>query len=188
LPTPAPEKKEEKVQAAVPAVSGPPSEVVVKNASKPLARPHISSRLSISSLLNKEEKQEVEEKVTVVSSAKLPEHHFTDTDVQTEWNVLLKDPVLFNAVKPFKLTKIKENIVQISYPSDSAKNEFDKISIEFFNHFKHKVNNHSVEFKFKKDHENMKIEIMTKRKIFEKLVEKNPLLKDLDDLLKFDLT
>ena len=99
-----------------------------------------------------------------------------------------KDPVVFNAIKPFKLAKIDEKIIEISYPSDSAKNEFDKISIEFFNHFKHKVHNHSVEFKFKKDQENLKIEILTKRKIFEKFVEKNPLLKDLDDLMKFDLT
>ncbi|MCS3529282.1 hypothetical protein M2373_000643 [Chryseobacterium sp. JUb7] len=29
---------------------------------------------------------------------------------------------------------------------------------------------------------------MTKRKVFEKFIEKNPLLKDLDDLMKFDLT
>ncbi|KFF01063.1 hypothetical protein IX39_10720 [Chryseobacterium formosense] len=99
-----------------------------------------------------------------------------------------KDPVVFNAIKTFKFTKIDEKIIQISYPSDSAKNEFDKISIEFFNHFKHKVNNHSIEFQFKKDHENLKIEIVTKKKIFEKFIEKNPLLKDLDDLMKFDLS
>jgi DNA polymerase-3 subunit gamma/tau len=41
---------------------------------------------------------------------------------------------------------------------------------------------------YKKDHENLKIEVVTKKKVFEKLVDKNPLLKDLDDLLKFDLT
>lgn len=34
----------------------------------------------------------------------------------------------------------------------------------------------------------IKKEIMTKRKIFEKFAEINPLLKDLDDLMKFDLT
>ncbi len=103
-------------------------------------------------------------------------------------NLRLKDPVVFNAIKAFKLTKIEEKIILISYPSDSAKNEFDKISIEFFNHFKHKVNNHSIDFQFKKDHENLKIEVVTKKKIFEKFVEMNPLLKDLDDLMKFDLS
>lgn len=103
-------------------------------------------------------------------------------------NLKQKDPVVFSAIKAFKLIKVDEKKIQISFPSDSAKNEFDKISIEFFNHFKHKVNNHSIEFEFKKDHENLKIEIMTTRKIFEKFVEKNPLLKDLDDLMKFDLS
>jgi len=195
LPTQIQEKKvvEVKVELTTISVSDPSSEAVIKKALKPLSRPNISSGFSINSLLNKEEKSEVEEKVSTVNTEKLPEHHFTETDVQNEWMILLKqlrqkDPVVFNAIKAFKLAKIDEKIIQISYPSDSAKNEFDKISIEFFNHFKHKVNNHSVEFQFKKDHENLKIEIVTKKKIFEKFIEKNPLLKDLDDLMKFDLS
>jgi len=99
-----------------------------------------------------------------------------------------KDPVLFNAIKGFKLAKIDEKTIQVSYPSDSAKAEFDKISGEFFNHFKRKVNNYAIDFNYKKDHENLKIEVVTKKKIFEKFVEINPLLKDLDDLMKFDLS
>lgn len=143
--------------------------------------------------MNQEEKAIDKESTTSVNASHLPENHFTDTDIQTEWTILLKqlktkDPVIFNAIKAFKLTKIDEKIVEISYPSDSAKAEFDKISIEFFNHFKHKVHNHSVEFQFKKDHENQKIEVLTKKKIFEKFVEINPLLKDLDDLMRFDLS
>lgn len=50
------------------------------------------------------------------------------------------------------------------------------------------MHNHSIEFQFKKDHENLKIEVMTKKKIFEKFIEMNPLLKDLDDLMRFDLS
>jgi len=158
-----------------------------------LSKSGVSTGFSINSFINKEEKTESVESVPQISTEKLPTNHFTDTDLQNEWNNLLKqlrqkDPVVFNAIKPFKLIKKDENIVQISFPSDSAKLEFDKISIEFFNHFKHKVNNHSIEFQFKKDYENLKTEIMTKRKIFEKFVEKNPLLKDLDDLMKFDLS
>ena len=181
MPTQIQEKKVEevKVELTTISVSEPSSGAVIKKALKPLSRPNISSGFSINSLLNKEEKSEVEEKVSTVSTEKLPEHHFTETDVQNEWMILLKqlrqkDPVVFNAIKAFKLAKIDEKI--------------DKISIEFFNHFKHKVNNHSVEFQFKKDHENLKIEIVTKKKIFEKFIEKNPLLKDLDDLMKFDLS
>lgn len=165
----------------------------VAKASKPLSKPNISSGFSINSFLNKEEKADEKEKQVIVDTGNLPEHHFTDTDIQTEWNILLKslrakDSVVFNAIKAFKLAKIDEKTIEISYPSDSAKGEFDKISIEFFNHFKHKVNNHSIVFEFKKDHENLKIEIMTTKKIFEKFVEMNPLLKDLDDLMKFDLS
>ncbi|WP_312089766.1 hypothetical protein [Chryseobacterium sp.] len=158
-----------------------------------MSKSGVSTGFSINSFINQEEKTESVESVPQISTEKLPTNHFTDTDLQNEWNNLLKqlrqkDPVVFNAIKPFKLIKKDENIVQISFPSDSAKLEFDKISIEFFNHFKHKVNNHSIEFQFKKDYENLKTEIMTKRKIFEKFVEKNPLLKDLDDLMKFDLS
>ena len=121
------------------------------------------------------------------------EHHFTDTDLQSEWNLLLlrlraKDPVVYSAIKSFKLEKIDEKLVQIQYPSGSAKQEFDKISSEFFNHFRHKVNNHSVVFDFKHEPQNLKQEVLTTKKIFEKFVEINPLLKDLDDLMKFDLS
>lgn len=99
-----------------------------------------------------------------------------------------KDPFVYNAIKTFKLTKVDEKIIRISYPSDSAKTEFDKISGEFFNHFKRKVNNYTITFEYQKDHENLKIEVVTKKKIFEKFIEINPLLKDLDDLMKFDLS
>lgn len=122
-----------------------------------------------------------------------PENHFTDTDIQTEWTAFLeqlrkKDIFVFNAIKTFSLKKLDEKSIEIAYPSDSAKSEFDKLSPEFFNHFKHKVNNQKIEFLFRRDHENLKIEVMTKKKMFEKMAEKNPLLKDLDDLLRFDLS
>jgi DNA polymerase-3 subunit gamma/tau len=99
-----------------------------------------------------------------------------------------KDPFVFNAVKTFKMFKKDEHHIMVSYPSDSAKVEFDKISGEFFNHFRRKVHNYSIEIEYKRDFENLKVEVMTKRKIFEKFIEKNPLLKDLDDLMRFDLT
>lgn len=128
-----------------------------------------------------------------VKTENLPQHHFTDTDLQMEWNLMLKqlqkrDSFVFNAVKTFKMFKSAENQITVSYPSDSAKVEFDKISGEFFNHFKRKVHNYSIEIEYKRDFENLKVEVMTKRKIFEKFIEKNPLLKDLDDLMRFDLT
>jgi DNA polymerase-3 subunit gamma/tau len=129
----------------------------------------------------------------VVKNDHLQEHHFTDTDLQTEWNLLLmqlrtNEPFVFNAIKSFKLVKIDEQVIQVLYPSESAKAEFDKISIEFFNHFKRKVNNYSIKIEYKQDVQNLKIEVLTTKKKFERFVEINPLLKDLDDLMKFDLT
>ncbi|WP_089757249.1 hypothetical protein [Chryseobacterium soldanellicola] len=99
-----------------------------------------------------------------------------------------KDIFVYNAIKTFKLVKSDENQITVLYPSDSAKVEFDKVSREFFNHFKTKVHNFSIEVEYKRDFENLKIEVVTKKKIFEKFIEKNPLLKDLDDLMKFDLS
>jgi DNA polymerase-3 subunit gamma/tau len=128
-----------------------------------------------------------------VKADDLPQNHFTDTDLQMEWNLMLKqlqkkDSFVFNAVKTFKLVKSGENTIKVLYPSDSAKTEFDKIAGTFFNHFKTKVHNHSIEVDYQRDFENLKVEVVTKKKIFEKFIEKNPLLKDLDDLMRFDLT
>lgn len=160
--------------------------------SKPLSKQGGSLGFSINSFLNKEETTVAEETV-VIKNDNLPQNHFTDTDLQVEWNLMLKqlqrkDGFVFNAVKTFKLIKAEENKIKVLYPSDSAKAEFDKISGDFFNHFKRKVHNHIIEIEYQRDVENLKIEVMTKRKIFEKFIEKNPLLKDLDDLMKFDLT
>ncbi|WP_294288024.1 hypothetical protein [uncultured Chryseobacterium sp.] len=152
----------------------------------------ISSGFSINAFLNKEEVA-AEEEVVIEKTESLPQNHFTETDLQAEWNLLLKqlhkkDSFVFNAIKTFKLIKSGEHQITVLFPSDSAKMEFDKVSREFFNHFKTKVHNFSIEVVYKRDVENLKIEVMTKRKIFEKFAAKNPLLKDLDDLMKFDLT
>lgn len=166
--------------------------VEIKKTTKPLSKQIVSSGISISSLMNKEEKPE-EEESTVVKTEDLPQNHFTETDLQMEWNLLLKqlqtkDTFVFNAIKTFKMLKSDENKITVLYPSDSAKVEFDKVSRAFFNHFKTKVHNFAIEIEYKRDFENLKVEVMTKRKIFEKFIDKNPLLKDLDDLMRFDLT
>ncbi|SDI33341.1 hypothetical protein [Chryseobacterium jejuense] len=165
---------------------------VISKTSKPLSRPGVSSGFSINSFLNKEEKTEVVEDV-VVRTDNLPKNHFTDTDLQAEWKIMLKqlqikNNFVFNAVKTFKLEKKEESKIKVLFPSDSAKVEFDKISGEFFNHFRRKVQNYSIEVEYVRDVENLKIAVVTKRKIYEKFIEKNPILKDLDDLMKFDLT
>ena len=191
LPSKIEEKKEE-VVVKPQIIEEPTAESTVKTSSKPLSRPKTSSGFSINSFITKDDKQEVEEAV-VAKNEHLQEHHFTETDLQSEWNLLLmqlrtKGDVIYNAIKSFKLNKIDEKLIQIQYPSNSAKQEFDKISIEFFNHFKHKVNNHSIVFEFKHEPDSLSQEVLTNKKKFEKFVEINPLLKDLNDLMRFDLT
>lgn len=95
--------------------------------------------------------------------------------------------MLFYAVNTLKVYKKDENVINILYPSDSVKSEFEKVQGEFFNHFKRKVNNYKIEVEYSND-VTLKKEIVTKRSIFDKFVEINPVLKDLDDLLKLDLS
>ncbi|MFZ4928165.1 hypothetical protein [Chryseobacterium sp. Mn2064] len=185
------EKPEIKTELPISSEKAPETSVAQKT-TKPLSRSGISSGFSINSFLNQEEKVETTENVAVKTET-LPKNHFTDTDLQVEWKIMLKqlqvkNNFVFNAVKTFKLVKAEENKIKVLFPSDSAKVEFDKISGEFFNHFRRKVQNHIIEVEYVRDVENLKIEVVTKRKIFEKFIEKNPLLKDLDDLMKFDLT
>ncbi len=190
VPEKAPEKKVTTEIKPAPQLETVP-ETSVKT-TKPLSRQGISSGFSINSFLNKEE-IEVKEEIAAVKTENLPQNHFTETDLQMEWNLMLKqlqtrNSFIFNAVKTFKLIKTGENTIKVLYPSDSAKVEFDKIAGEFFNHFKTKVHNHAIVIDYQRDFDNLKIEVLTKRKVFEKFIEKNPLLKDLDDLMKFDLT
>ena len=51
----------------------------------------------------------------------------------------------------------------------------------------HKVNHFNIVITYKNDI-SLKKEMVTKRKIFDKFAEINPVLKDLDDLFKFDFT
>lgn len=132
-----------------------------------------------------------EEEVSELPKEELPSNHFTDTDLQTEWQKFLfdlqkNDIIIYNAISSFRLTKIGEDVVEITYPSDSAKSEFEKVRSDFFNHFMHKVNHFNITVEFKND-VTLKKEIITKRKIFDKFAEINPVLKDLNDLFKFDL-
>lgn len=158
--------------------------------SEPVIKKTVTSEFSIAAALSKKEEVIVED--VSKKEEDLPDHHFTEKDLQTEWQIFLeelltRDAVLYYAVNTLKLHKKDENLIKILYPSDSVKSEFEKIQGEFFNHFKRKVNNYKIEIEFVND-VSLKKEILTKRKIFEKFVEINPVLRDLDDLMKFDLT
>jgi DNA polymerase-3 subunit gamma/tau len=162
----------------------------VKKITESISKKIINSEFSINAALNKKEVEEVH--LEVKKEENLPEHHFSEVDLQREWQIFLndlqkKDMVLFYAVNTLKIHKKDENLINILYPSDSVKAEFEKVQGEFFNHFKRKVNNYKIEIEFSND-VTLKKEIVTKKTIFEKFVELNPVLKDLDELLKLDLS
>lgn len=95
--------------------------------------------------------------------------------------------IIFNAIRTFKLSKLGENEIEILYSSDTARKEFQIVEKDFINHLKHKINNFKIQISYKQD-PTQRQEILTKRKIFDKLVEVNPVLKDLEDLMKFDFS
>ncbi|MFC4688080.1 hypothetical protein ACFO4P_14130 [Epilithonimonas pallida] len=164
---------------------------IIQKASEPIAKINSGSKFSIKAALEKKEEVETD-KFADVKDENLPSNHFTQTDLDKEWDLFLKNlaktnTFVYNAINSFKLEKFDEHQITVKYSSETAKAEFDRLSIEFFNHFKHKVNNFKIEIDYQTDL-TIKKEVITKRKIFERFVEINPVLKDLDDLMKFDLT
>lgn len=161
---------------------------MVEKTSIPTGLPKKLSKFSITAAL--EQSDEVKQEVSPEKKESLPSQHFSDTDLQSEWQRFLKeiqgrDIIIYNAINSFNLKKKYEDVIEIIYPSESAKSEFEKIRPEFFNHFMHKVNHFNISLEYKLD-VSMKKEIITKRKIFDKFAEINPVLKDLDDLFKLD--
>lgn len=97
------------------------------------------------------------------------------------------DKVLYSALSAFNLKKKDEDTILIGYPSESARSEFEKISGEFLNHFRHKVEHFNIQTEFRIEIPAKK-EFLTKRKQFEKMAEINPLLYELQEIMKFDLS
>ncbi len=161
----------------------------IATATTPVSKEKNHSKFSITAALTK--KVEVQEE-KIEKKEELPSNHFTETDLQNEWRKFLDkirqtDTVVFSAINGFRLSKWDENTVMVNFPSESAKVEFEKVRADFFNHFMHKVNHFNIKVDYTMNVA-LKKEIMTKRKLFEKMVEINPLLKDLDDLMKFDFS
>ncbi|WP_120489269.1 hypothetical protein [Bergeyella cardium] len=166
-------------------------EISIPKASKPLAgSKSVASKFNIHNKLNSEEKTETTE--TEVSNAPLPNQHFSQTDLETEWNKFLellkvKNIVVYAAINGFVLTKTGENTIEIKYPSETAKDKFEAIQLEFFNAFKHKTKHFNISVEYTLD-VSTKREIVSEKSTFEKFLEINPLLKNLDDLVKFDFS
>lgn len=127
-----------------------------------------------------------------LAEKKRPSTHFSETDLHEEWKKFLaelrqNDPIIFNAISSFQLHKKGENNIVISYPSESARVEFEKVRTDFLNPFMHKVNHFNIVVEYTAD-VSLKKEIMTKRKIFDKFAEINPVLQDLNEAFKLDLS
>ncbi len=157
----------------------------------PISNGKKTSKFSITEALNKKEEAE-QTLFTEAKEEELPNNHFTETDLRNQWASFLedirkKDSILYSAINGFKFSKIDEDTIYVNYPSDTAKAEFDKVQADFFNHFKRKVNHHRIKIEYKMDTA-LKVEIITKRSLFEKMAEKNPVLRDLDDFFKFDFS
>ncbi|WP_234110609.1 hypothetical protein [Chryseobacterium sp. R2A-55] len=157
--------------------------------SQPIAKEKSRSRFSIEATLQRSDSKDENEETT--EKVELPSNHFTETDLHDSWQNYLeelkeKDVIIYNAIHSFQLKKQDENTVEIIYPSSSAKSEFEKIREEFFGRFMRKVNHFNIQLEYRKD-VSMKREIVTKRMIFDKFAAINPVLRELDDLLKFDL-
>ncbi|MCC2591529.1 hypothetical protein [Chryseobacterium sp. MFBS3-17] len=97
-----------------------------------------------------------------------------------------RDVVVFNAIHGFTMHKEDENTIRVTYPSSTAKAEFDKVSHDFFSHFKHKVHHYRIQVQYHMDAVKLKKEIVTKRSIFEQFAKINPVLKQLDEKFKLD--
>ncbi len=129
----------------------------------------------------------------MVDASHLPKNHFSDIDLQKHWSLFLnelkaRDYIIYIVVNSFKISKKDEFTIVLNYPSDMVKQKFDdNVKGEFLNSFQRKVQNFSIKAEFVKD-VTLKQELLTKRKMFEKLVEINPVLKDLNDLFDFDLS
>ncbi len=147
----------------------------------------VASKYSIKKHLEEKQK-EVENQTN--SGEQLPDNHFSDIDLQVAWIAFLKELfqeniVAWSAINTFKLSKIGENQIEVKYSSDTAKKEFETIQMDFFSRFKHKVNNSQIEIIYREDI-TLKKGNLSKKQVFEQLVEINPVLQDLENLMRFD--
>lgn len=164
----------------------------VKRVEKPIKQEKQVSLFSINESLSQIEKQEdtAEEEDT---EENLPDGHFSDIDVNNEWQVFIKklareNSVVFYAVQDFILNKTAEHEITVKYGSQSAKAEFEKVSKDFFSHFKHKYKNDRLKVVYEKNEHllNNTSTLLNKKEIFNKMLEINPLLKDLNEIMKFN--
>jgi len=122
----------------------------------------------------------------------LPFEPFSEDELLVEWKLFLdklqnESIPKYLAIKNCILQKKNENEILVKVASEVMKEELKSIETEFLSGFKRKVNNFHVKFSYEED-QTLQKEIITKRKLFDRFAEKNPILKDLEDLMKFDFS
>ena len=143
-----------------------------------------SSAFSISETLNHVDDNTAEEVVTT-SKESLPETEFTQAQIDEWWYRTLRKVEDNLTLKTIQLKKGDNHSINVHYPSDYSKSDFQKIEFDFINLLKEKTNNFSIHFNYIKD-QKLVVKQETKREKFNRYVELNPLLKELDDLMRFD--
>lgn len=141
---------------------------------------------------NLKEKKTESSKTEIHTSENLPKQSFTDAQLVKEWNAFLseieiKEKLVYSAINRFKVSKLEDDKIQIIYPSASAKTEFEKVSTQFFQQLKQNLNHYQIQIDYQIDMKNLKVEVKTKKNIFEDFCKKNPLLGKLHQHFKFDL-
>lgn len=122
----------------------------------------------------------------------LPKNHFTQVDIDQEWNRFLEglrneNSIIYHAISGFRIIKEGEDNITVYYSTEAAKSEFDAVHADFFNGLRTKVKNYGFAVNFQRD-QTIRRELITKQKVFDKMVEKNPLIGKLNEIFKFDLS
>ncbi|SDD91795.1 hypothetical protein [Riemerella columbipharyngis] len=135
-------------------------------------------------------KKKQEQQNTVESNdGNLPNDYFSPGTLQEEWNAFLdkikNNTPAYSTLKAFVVHKESDNLISITYASDSSKKHFEDMVGDFFANFKKKVNNYNITIEYRQK-ALPRISVKNNRDIFYELAHKYPLLKELDDLLKFD--
>lgn len=115
---------------------------------------------------------------------------FTQEELDTYWAYFLQnnqlDSVLLYAISDFVLEKVENNIIKIKYTSESARERFSEIQAQFVSGLKQRIKNNRIVLEFELTSKT-KSSYMSKASIFKEYAEINPLLKELDAVLNFDL-
>jgi DNA polymerase III, subunit gamma and tau len=161
----------------------------IKRGDKPLrvGQQSIFSRYNIKSYVNKKDENIAGD---IESEEEVMDEKFTQEELDTYWADFLQnnqlDSVLLYAISDFVLEKVENNIIKIKYTSESARERFSEIQAQFVSGLKQRIKNNRIVLEFELTSKT-KSSYMSKASIFKEYAEINPLLKELDTVLNFDL-